>query len=197
MTDKLRQGDIVWVPAEVYDVDPHRVMLRFPQVEGTVYGFPHEQIAAWNARAGGESPDAKKLIDAYNMARMLRDKSAEDRALEALTDAINRGGGTPDPYMEVVKRYADKQSLTGLQSSWSQTGRTYEGKDYRVIVAEYGKDPVTELQNRPAVDAGEVGRLVNELESAVLAEHTYPEAEGEAAAARAALIEHVTGKGER
>lgn len=55
-----------------------------------------------------------------------------------------------DHQLEVVRDYVERglkiNAETGLESEWSQTGRTYKGKHYRVIVAEYGKDPVTKLQ---------------------------------------------------
>lgn len=52
----------------------------------------------------------------------------------------------------LVKEFADKNKALVYRgigdSEWSQTCRNYEGRTYRIVVAEYGKDPLTLLREK-------------------------------------------------
>ena len=68
----------------------------------------------------------------------------------------------------LINDYADfndkLESEIGLGGGWSQCSREHNGKRYRVIVGEYGEDPVTKLREANAktqelVDAARAYKL--------------------------------------
>lgn len=187
-----------------------------------------DAIAAWNARAGGEGEPkpvnalAEVLSGFYDGRYTATDLMQMGTYIDTMMKEMGEEGKSPNipiKTMEDAVSILMSNFLKINPPNYLSTGVNYQGEMFSVVVQrENGETPAEqnarlkehikylerELAERatPAIDAGEVERLVDEYREAVLQHHTarlrYPDTLSVTAhsnrenIARASLLEYVS-----